>query len=620
MKRLFRKNVKLIKGMPSAVVLSILIHAALFLLAGVLVVFTVVKQKEVEFAPPKAVERPKMKLKKPKVRIRKTAKPKPTTRIVTKVQKASMPDIQLPEMSGIGESLSGGVDGFDLIPDLGEVTVFGSGQTVGNDFVGTFYDFKRDRSGRDIPMDPDMFRAALRKFIVKGWKLSVLGRYYQSPKKLYATCFMIPQTLSILGPPAFGEDDTLGYCWAAHYKGLLVCPASYTNGITFRFRGFGDDILLVRVNGELVLNACWPGTTELALAPEWQSTSADSRKYFLGNNRAVVGDWITLEPGVPLDMEVLLGEVGGGGFSTLLVVEVEGVEYEKNRQGGPILPMFKTAEPSYSLMDAIYKDLIRGEACITNGPVFCDYDTSARVEAAEEPENIEPVAAEESDEDEWRTWVGADGKALKARFRALVAGNVVLEDSQGRQKKIPLTQLSKEDRKFIELARPPRFNIDFSKQSSQRILEMSPYSSMPPPRIIDYVFTAKLKQTSVGTYNHELKVEFFAVGASINGQDHILLDHQESSFTPTKENQRSHKFSGRSVETIDFTLDGIRQGIRYKDYLVVVTDERGKIIAHAGSGKWLFENLENLRNLPVGAYMDKTCVRTHPSGLKATLY
>ncbi len=136
MKRVFKKDRKIGKGMPSAVVLSILIHAGLFLLAGMLVVFTVVKKEEKKFEPPKAVERPKMKLKKPKVKIKKTSKPKPTTRIVTKMNRASMPDIQLPEMSGMGEGLGGGIGGFDMMPDFGEVTVYGSGQTIGNDLEG----------------------------------------------------------------------------------------------------------------------------------------------------------------------------------------------------------------------------------------------------------------------------------------------------------------------------------------------------------------------------------------------------------------------------------------------------------------------------------------------------
>ena len=97
MKRLFGKKQKLIKGTSSAVLLSILIHAVLFLLAGLLVVFTVVKVKEPEFEAPKAVERPKMKLRKPKVKIKKSSKPKSTTRIVTRSKRTSMPNIQLPK-------------------------------------------------------------------------------------------------------------------------------------------------------------------------------------------------------------------------------------------------------------------------------------------------------------------------------------------------------------------------------------------------------------------------------------------------------------------------------------------------------------------------------------------
>ncbi|RKX37374.1 MAG: hypothetical protein DRP64_17300, partial [Verrucomicrobia bacterium] len=372
MKKLFKKREKIGKGMPSAVLLSIAIHAALFFLAGLLVVFTVVKNKEVEFEAPKAVERPKMKLKKPKVKVKKTSKPKPTTRIVTKVNRASMPDIQLPEMSGMGESLGGGLAGFDLMPDLGETTLFGSGQSIGNDFVGTFYDLKRGRTGRPIPMDPDMYLKALRTFVVSGWKPSEIAKYYQSPKKLYATSFMIPTILSSVAPTAFGEDDTLGYCWAAHYTGKLV----HKDGIQFRFWGQGDDILLVRVNGKLVLNACWPSDSEAQFTQFWQTSSSYSRRFYLGNNKSVVGDWITLEPGVPLDMEVLIGEKPGGGYCAMLVVEVEGVEYERGPQNNPILPMFKTSEPSLDLVDAIYRDLILGEASVTNGPVFSDYETA----------------------------------------------------------------------------------------------------------------------------------------------------------------------------------------------------------------------------------------------------
>jgi len=604
--------------MPSAVVLSIVIHAALFLLAGMLVVFTVVKKEEKRFEPPKAVERPKMKLKKPKVKIKKTSRPKPTTRIVTKIDRASMPDIQLPEMSGLGEGLADGIGGFDMMPDLGEVTVFGSGQSIGNDFVGTFYDFKRDRNGRSIPMSPETYRNELADFVVSGWNPSKLARYYRSPRKLYTTTFMVPPIFSSVAPTAFGENDTIGYCWLAHYKGQLV----HKDGITFRFWGQGDNVLLVRVNGKVVLSACWPGVgrMESYLTGVWQSSSADSRKYYLGNNKSVVGDWITLDPGVPLDMEVVIGEVPGGGFCAMLTVEVEGSEYEKNKQNGPILPMFKTAEPTLDLIDAIYKDLVPGEACVTNGPVFCDYDVAGRAVAAVEPNPPEPIVLAGSVGGEMRTWNLKGGKTIEAGFVAVIGGKAVVKDSRGRPRKIPLAQLSDGDRTYIELARPPKFNIDFSKKSSQLIEKTSPFTTTLPPRILDYVFSAKLKQTSAGLYNHELHVEFFAIGAEKFGDHYILLDRQESRFTPTKENQRSHAFSGNTVRLTSYAMDGDFKGIKYEAYLIVVTDTRGKITTHQTSNEWLFENLENLRRLPVGRYMDETCTRVFPSRPITNLY
>mgnify|MGYP000612127900 CR=1 FL=1 len=73
------------KGLSSAILLSIAIHTALFLLAGALVVFTVVKKKEQVFEPPKTVERPKMKLKKPKVRVRKSSRPKSKMQMTLKL-------------------------------------------------------------------------------------------------------------------------------------------------------------------------------------------------------------------------------------------------------------------------------------------------------------------------------------------------------------------------------------------------------------------------------------------------------------------------------------------------------------------------------------------------------
>ncbi len=62
------------------------------------------------------------------------------------------------------------------------------------------------------------------------------------------------------------------------------------------------------------------------------------------------------------------------------------------------------------------------------------------------------------------------------------------------------------------------------------------------------------------------------------------------------------------------------RGCKYSSYLVVVTDSRGDIIAHKTPKKWLFENYENLKEIPVGRYIDKTCTRVRPTRPKTLYY
>jgi len=622
MKKRVKKEKKVTKGMPTAVLVSILIHAGLFLLAGMFVVFTVVKSKEVEFEPPKAVERPKMKLKKPKVKVKKSSKPKPTTRIVTRVQKASMPDIQLPEMSGMSEGLGGGIGGFDLMPDLGEVSIFGSGQTIGNDFVGTFYDFKRTRQGRTIAMDESEFADRLTKVVKGGWKASDLARYYQSPKKLYATCFMIPPVKSALGPSAFGED-TGGWSWMVLYKGKLVYPED----IKFRFWGFGDDILLVRVDGKLVLNGNWhdhgSNTYITDIGGKWDSTSSDDAQYYYGGNTARVGDWIELKGGELHNMEVMIGEVPGGIFSAMLTVQVDGEKYPKNRQGAPILPMFKTAEPSRDLQDAIYSNLIQNEASITNGPVFRDYMVFTPTNLVEEAVVFQPEKTEE-EKPEIHVW-SLDGKRIEADYVSRSGDKVVLKTTKGKQLKIPVSRLSPADLEYIELLNPPKFSIDFVKLSDSKIgrYELSGWEldrNILPPRVNDFTFGAKVKQRGAGTYSHELTVEYFAIGKELIGNKYILLDRQASTFIPTRENRWSHSFKGEPIEFLEYDLGGEMRGRRPDGNLVIITDKLGRIIQHSSSKAWLWNNIDNLKKLPAGAYMDKTCTRAYPTSPKPTLW
>jgi hypothetical protein len=367
-KRLLKKTQKVVKGMPSAVVLSILIHAGLFLLAGLLVVFTVLPPKETTFEAPKPVKRPKMPLRKIQMKVKKPSKPKASAKITALVKTPDLNEIAFPDLptGGFGTGIGGeGVaPSFVELPEIEEVTLFGDQQPIGNDFTGTFYDLKRTRNGRTIVMSNEECEVVLDKFLRSGWKLSALSKYYRAKQKLYATCFMIGPIWSAFAPGAFGEPDVEGLLWLVHYKGQLVYPEP----IKFRFWGNADDVLAVRVEGEMVFLS--DRKHDLT---DWNYEPAGSKIHRMGNGTAEIGKWITLEANTPLDMEVLIAEIPGGHFNAMLCVEVDGVEYEQNKYGGPILPMFKTEEPSRDLIDVIYYNLYPGEASVTNGPVFRDY-------------------------------------------------------------------------------------------------------------------------------------------------------------------------------------------------------------------------------------------------------
>jgi Ca-activated chloride channel family protein len=112
-----------------AVLASGAVFSLLAFLSLHIVVFTVLQKKggheeiAVEFEAPEEVVRPKMELKKPAVKTAKASpKPKLRKRIVTKAKRASMPDVQLPEMRSADAS---GVSGFDMYVATESVSVYG---------------------------------------------------------------------------------------------------------------------------------------------------------------------------------------------------------------------------------------------------------------------------------------------------------------------------------------------------------------------------------------------------------------------------------------------------------------------------------------------------------------
>ncbi|QHI70359.1 hypothetical protein [Tichowtungia aerotolerans] len=379
MKKVVKRTKGLIKGRSPAVLVSAAIHAALLLSAGVFVVFQIVDRKEVQFVPHK-VERPKMKLKKLRVKVKQTVKPRKTTERITSSRRSNiMPDIQLPKMSSMGSGLDEGIGGFQMMADLSQMGLMGTDRSVGNDFEGTYYYLMLKRNGTPYPgmsneagaRDPIHGEMAkvIKEFLSSGWDPKVFDPFWRSPKKLYATQIFVPPVSSTLAPEKFGDTDRTHEAafWVAHYKGEI----GHKTGGRFRFWGIGDDIMFVRLNGKIVLDAGWTNVHEADWSG-WRSSAKEHRKYQISHTLYRVGDWFELKPGETMDMEVLIGEVPGGGYMALLMVQEEGVEYPERdlSTGGPLLPVFKTMETPEHLIDEMMYTLPSGHVDLYGGPIF----------------------------------------------------------------------------------------------------------------------------------------------------------------------------------------------------------------------------------------------------------
>ena len=227
-----------------------------------------------------------------------------------------------------GKALAGGRPG-------GTAKFFGDTEPTASGFVGTFYDLKQTRSGKPTNVSPDEYHTIFRKFVREHWRESVLADYFHAPQKLCTPQIFIPNMSADEGPKAFDlADKVKPGRWLVHYKARVAPPADGT----FHFVGGGDDVLVVRFNGKVVLDRCWSQQDE-----EWKTARNYDYGYTGIPNGLARGDALRLKAGQFYDMEVLIGEQPGGLVFFSLLLEEEGVEYRRDAKGNPILPVFRLA-------------------------------------------------------------------------------------------------------------------------------------------------------------------------------------------------------------------------------------------------------------------------------------
>jgi len=356
-----------VRGRSTAFVITVAVHVLLFIVAGSYVALTVFQREEPRFEG-KQISRPKMKLKKLQVpiKVKKIRQPKFQQTMAAPAKNATM-DFKMPAMGGI----KGGTASFDG-GGLGNLgfgmrfdTLFGGDASAGNELVGTFYDLKQTAKGTSIPMNDQAYCFKIKKFL-DSWREKELEDFYQAPQKKYALSFMMPFMDAAAAPDAFGVGDLVEpKHWAIHYKGNITAPETGR----YRFCGKADDILIVRVNRKIVLNASYY-TPETGTLTDWTSDAPETGTFPIANSTVTYGDWIRLRKGQTVPIEILIGEVPGGEFYCHLLIEQAGKTYKQvSYDGGvrPVLPIFKMGDIPEGLKE---KMKINPNEATVEGPVF----------------------------------------------------------------------------------------------------------------------------------------------------------------------------------------------------------------------------------------------------------
>ena len=257
--------------------------------------------------------------------------------------------------SGGGQGGTGGGGGKKR-PRIGKSSLFGFEDAQEDDLIGTMIDLKLESSGKKPTSmggtDTDFYGAV--RNLLSGSRVNegALRKYFQVPKKLGATQLFIPSRDAAEAPRVFQVADKVkpNY-WVIRYRGKFAAPVSGQ----YRFVGKADDLLWVAVDGRTVLEAHWDVNNFLTSWRPRDHVNEHSIYDFMGGNtegdkeRAwlTYGDWMTLEAGKPKELEILLGEYGGGRFFALLLIQAKGQEDKKGKsKDRPLIPLFVTAEPT----------------------------------------------------------------------------------------------------------------------------------------------------------------------------------------------------------------------------------------------------------------------------------
>lgn len=246
---------------------------------------------------------------------------------------------------------------------IGKKTFFGATEKVDNTLTGRFYDLKMDRSRKPLP------EASYQKmFVDSNFSAAAFQQCYMAKVPLYASHLLIPNLESVEAPKAFGaEKDIREDSFVVHYTGYVAPLTS----MTVRFAGYGDDWLIVGIDGKVTLDGSY-NTYHGGTATAWRSS--EPGVFIFSQNKFCYGDWIEWKANEFKRIDILIGDAIAkppaiGKTSAALYIQVKGKNYEKLPNGILKLPLFQLSSEKIKLPETA-KENSNYIAFEVTGPIF----------------------------------------------------------------------------------------------------------------------------------------------------------------------------------------------------------------------------------------------------------
>ncbi len=220
----------------------------------------------------------------------------------------------------------------------------GRGHYLDGALIGRIIDFKRqgDGSMREDYTD-DGYWADVRSIVEADFSEEVMNQFYRPKKEMAFTHLLMRRQPAENAPKAFGvEKEMTSRGWAIYYRGEIEPKES----ARYRFVGYFDDQLVVRINRKVVLEANWGGGKKPRprRITGWRPSDIENLGKWAGFHGIVSplvpGDWFETKAGEKLFIEIMIGERAGTKVGGLLLIEEEGLTYPLDHVRRPIFPIF----------------------------------------------------------------------------------------------------------------------------------------------------------------------------------------------------------------------------------------------------------------------------------------